>query len=114
MIPSARIHRGFHRVGVVLALPVLLLAGWLAGHEAWLQWTTNDPYAGFADAPPASKASNPFDRFDLPSDAKPTSVVPYYQADYILALLALALSFAFYAAARAIGWVLAGFLSPPP
>ena len=114
---TSRIHCGFHRIGVVLAVPVLLVAGALAGHEAWLQQTTKDPYAGFADATPApKKAPNYFDRFDPPSDAKPGMFddlipkTPYYRADYTMASLALALALALYAAARAVGWVLAGFI----
>ncbi len=37
-----RVARGFHRIGIVVALPVLLLAAGLAGHEEWQQ-TTQDP-----------------------------------------------------------------------
>ena len=39
----SRVARGFHRIGVVVALPILLLAAGLAGHEEWLQRTTQDP-----------------------------------------------------------------------
>ena len=108
---TSRIHRGFHRIGVVLAVPVLLVAGWLAGHETWMQWTAKDPYAEFDDAPlPAKKAPNVFDQFDLPSDTKAPLTAPYYRADYTIAAFVLALSIALYVAARALGWVLAGFL----
>ena len=40
MTPVAR---GFHRIGIVVALPILLLAAALAGYEEWLQRTTQDP-----------------------------------------------------------------------
>ena len=41
----SRVARGFHRTGIVVAvvaLPILLLAAGLAGHEEWLQRTTQD------------------------------------------------------------------------
>ena len=37
--------RGFHRIGMVLAIPVMLLAAGLAGREEWLQQTTQDYHA---------------------------------------------------------------------
>ena len=35
--------RGFHQAGVGVALPILLIATGLAGHEEWLQRTTQNP-----------------------------------------------------------------------
>ena len=40
---TSRITRGFHRIGIVLAIPVLLLAAGLAGREEWLQRATQVP-----------------------------------------------------------------------
>ncbi len=40
---TSHIARGFHRTGVVVALPILLLAAGLAGREEWLPRTTQDP-----------------------------------------------------------------------
>ena len=39
----SRAARGFHQAGVVVALPILLIATGLAGHEEWLQRTTQNP-----------------------------------------------------------------------
>ena len=39
---TSRIALSFHRRGIVLALPVLLLAAGVAAHEEWLQRTTQD------------------------------------------------------------------------
>ncbi len=41
---TSRIRRGFHRIGVVLAVPVLLVAGALAGHEAWAERSTREAF----------------------------------------------------------------------
>ena len=110
---TSRIARGFHRIGVVLAVPLLLLAVGVAGHEAWLQWTTKDPYAAFADAPPPSTGKkNPYDNPEMSIPVPPSKPHPYYQADYTSAGLAFALALALYTAARAVGWVLDGFMGP--
>ena len=107
---TSRIHRGFHRIGVVLAVPVLLVALGLAGHEAWLQWTTKDPYAAFERVPEPKKPPNVFDQFDPPSNPVSQPVAPAYRADYTMASVALAFALALYVAARAVGWVLDGFM----
>ena len=118
---TSRIHRGFHQIGTVLAVPVLLVAVGLAGHEAWLQWTTKDPWAAFPIVEPARPATaipqarnlhdtGP-DDWVYPSEIAAGHAAPY-AANYTLASLALGLALALYAAARAVGWVLAGFLSP--
>ena len=126
---TSRIHRGFHRIGVVLAAPVLLVGLGLAGHEAWLQWSTKFPWENdpiVQQAP--KKPPNPFDQFDpppvqkyvLPSDRDdfvfPSEIaaghaIPYV-ANYTLAGLAIGVALALYVSARAIGWILDGFFSP--
>ncbi len=40
---TSRSSRGFHRIGTVLASPVLLLAAGLAGREEWLKRIAQDP-----------------------------------------------------------------------
>lgn len=111
---TLRVHRGFHRIGIVLVVPVLLLGIGLAAHETWLQWTTKDPYAAFAEA--YTLPSDSTNKYAAPGmsepAARPVEVGPYYRANYTLASLALGIALALYVAARAIGWVLAGFLSP--
>ena len=99
---TSRIHRGFHRIGVVLAVPVLLVAGALAGHEAWAERSTREALAAFEKAPPQTDA---FER--MMSTPRPIHV-----ADYAVPFTMMLAALAFYAAARAVGWVLAGFISP--
>lgn len=83
MIPSARIHRGLHRVGLVLAVPVLLAAAAMGVHE------TAYPSGGLAPGPNGTS---------------------YYPADYLVPVLVAVLALVLYAAARAVGWVFAGFI----
>ena len=85
-------------MGIVLAVPVALVAVGLAAYEAWLQWTT-------------SRLPDETLRWQDGS----VSVVRsfnYHPADLTMAGLVLALALAFYAACRAVGWVLAGFMGP--
>ena len=80
---TARIHRGFHRVGLVLAVPVLLAAVALGVHEAAY------PSGGLAPGPNGTS---------------------YYPTDYLVPVLVAVLSLVLYAAACAVGWVLAGLI----
>ena len=85
---TSRVARGFHRIGIVLALPPLLLAGWLATQRAWLPWSSHpwdaDPIVG----------QSPDDRM---------------WGAYNNSLLLLGLAIALYAVARALGWIVDGF-----
>jgi hypothetical protein len=84
---TSRIHRGFHRIGIVSALPPLVGAACLAAIGLWRQFTDRGPWEDYGGA-------------------------PTYLPDYRLALLLLALALTLYAAARAVGWVLDGFMGP--
>ena len=92
---TARIHRGLHRVGLVLAVPPLMVAGWIACSEAWQAWATSG-------LPP--------ERF-IASDGSVTFEEAFgtHHAYYGHALAWAALALVLYAAARAVGRVLAGF-----
>ena len=95
---TSRIHRGFHRIGVVLAVPVLLVAGWIAGSETWQAWSTSG-------LPPekvgASDGSFSFEE-----------AFGTHHAYYGYALAWAAAALALYASARAVGWIFDGFLTP--
>ena len=93
---TSRIHRGFHRIGVVLAVPMLLVAGWIAGDETWQAWSTSG-------LPP--------ERF-FHADGSVSLEVSFavHHAFYGYALAWAALAVALYAAARGVGWILAGFI----
>lgn len=80
---TTRIHRRIHRVGVVLAVPVLILAAALGIHE------TVYPSGHIAPGP---------------------NGVPYYPSDYLVPVAVAVLALALYAAARAVGWIIAGFI----
>ena len=95
---TSRIHRGFHRIGVVLAAPVLLVAGWLAGHEAWLSYKDEDLLAASVDP-------------DLAAALASMSAPPHI-ADYTGGAIVAGIALALYVAARGVGWALAGFLRP--
>ena len=113
----SRIHRGFHRIGIVLAVPALLVGISLAGHEAWLQWTAKDPWAAFpivepAPAPPPTISRPGVLTFDDLIPKTPAYPAEYakYRADYSTAAFFMVLAVALYAAARGTGWVLDGFM----
>jgi hypothetical protein len=84
---TSRIHRGFHWIGIVSALPPLVGAGCLAALGLWRQVVDRGPWEDYGGA-------------------------PTYLPSYRLALLLLALALALYIAARAVAWVLDGFISP--
>ena len=84
---TSRIHRGFHRIGVVLAVPPLVGVGWLGTIGLWRQIADRGPWEDYGSA-------------------------PTYLSSYRLALLLFGLALALYAAARAVGWVLVGFMGP--
>ncbi len=93
---TARIHRGFHRVGVVLAVPALLVAGWIAGSEMWQAWATS---------------GLPTEKF-IASDGSLTVEEAFgtHHAYFGYALAWAGVALALYALARAVGWILAGFI----
>ena len=94
---TSRIHRGFHRIGIVLAVPPLLVAGWIAASETWQAWATSGlPPEQWSNADGTTSLEESFSTHHA-----------YY--GYAIAWAAVAL--ALYAAARAVGWVLDGFLS---
>ncbi len=93
---TARIRRGFHRIGVVLALPVLLVAGWIAGDETWQAWATSGL--------PPEQWSNADGTISF------EEAVGTHHAFYGYALAWAVFALALYIAARAVGWVLAGFI----
>ncbi len=95
---TSRIHRGFHRIGVVLAVPVLLMAGALAGHEVWLRREDELEIAALTGRALSALLTDP-------------ETFPH-RADYTGAIVGLVLAMALYAAAHAVGWVFAGFISP--
>ena len=94
---TSRIHRGFHRIGVVLAVPPLMVAGWIAGGEAWQAWSTSG-------LPPEQ-----FQYADGCVSFEEAFGTHHAYFGYALAWGGLAL--ALYAGARAVGWIIAGFLS---
>ncbi len=135
---TSRIHRGFHRIGVVLAAPAFIAALWLGGREAWnyqkpfasqptIRLTTSDGTIRDVQAPDVETAlrnagygsqqltSGEVHAVKLvPVDYDPWApgAKPPRTPSYATALLLLALAFTLYAAARAVGWVLDGFMSP--
>ena len=135
---TSRIHRGFHRIGVVLAVPMFIAALWLGGHEVWdhqtffaapsiIRFTMADGTTRDVQAPdvetalrkaghgPEQLTSGEVHAVKLvPVDYDPWApgAKPPRTPSYATALLLLALAFTLYAAARAVGWVLDGFMSP--
>src|SRR4051794_8823574 len=128
---SRRIRTGFHRIGVVLAAPHVVLSFALA-YTAWKDAQPSEvgPWTKYRrGAEP--KGANPFDRFDEPAkpgsglpevppgfvlDARPTLVPvdrdPFAAArpgpDFTIAYLAAAAALAAYAASWALGWIISG------
>lgn len=89
-----RIHRGFHRVGIVLAVPFLILAAGIALQQTWIGW-------GATDVPVHPRADGSFS-YD--------EAFPHPHAFYGYALAWAVFAIALYATARAVGWVLDGFV----
>ncbi len=98
---TSRIHRGFHRIGVVLAVSVLLTSAFEAAYELWWVWSTRRAYADLVATTPGGEPA--VDAFERMAQAP-------HVANYSMSLFLLALALVLYAAARAVGWVLAGFL----
>ncbi len=92
---QSRIARGFHRIGIVAALPPLLLGIGIACQETWLGWN-----APALPNPPRANGNLTYEEFTA------------HQAYYGYAIAWCCLALALYIAARAIGWVLDGFASP--
>ncbi len=95
---ASRVSRGFHRVGIVLAIPPLLLGAYIACSETWSAWSTSG-------LPPEQFAGD---------DGKITLVESFntHHADYTYAVMWIVAALVAYIMARGIGWVLDGFLSP--
>ena len=109
---NSRISRGFHRIGIVLAVLMLLAAGRSAGQEMWLQWMLSDPYVAAEDDPaPPSAQTNHVETSGMSSPAERTAPRVFYQPNYLPAIRSLFLAFVLYAAARAAGWVLDRYIS---
>ena len=95
---TSRIHRGFHRIGAVLAVPVALVASWIACAETWQAWSTSGlPREEFAGSDGSISFEEAFGT---------------HHAYYGYALAWIFFAVALYVIARAVGWILAGFLSP--
>lgn len=133
---TSHVARGFHRIGVVLAVPALILALWLGGQEAWehqtlftpsptIRLTMADGTTRDIQAPdvetalheagygPERLTSGEIHAVKLvPVDYDPWApgAEPPRAPSYTMALLLLAAAIALYAAARAVGWVLDGFM----
>ena len=97
---TSRISRGFHRIGIVLAVPVLMVAGVSAGYEAWRQWNSE------------SRLPNADDAFWKRWGVDPDAIHQAQVADYNGTLTYVVLAVALYAVARAIGWAVDGFMGP--
>jgi hypothetical protein len=110
---ASRISAGFHRIGLVLALPLILAAAGLF-YNAWKSVQPPPLPAGFTlDAPasPSPKTGvNPFDQFDE-KPAPTLGPVDYdpFRPDYTAFCLAAGAALALYLASRAIGWIINGF-----
>ena len=109
---NSRISRGFHRIGIVLAVLMLLAAGRSAGQEMWLQWMLSDPYVAAEDDPaPASAQTNHVEASGMSNPAERTTPRVFYRPNYLPAIRSLFLAFVLYAAARAVGWALDRYMS---
>ena len=105
---TSRIHCGFHRAGIVLAVPPAGLGLWLAVTE-WRRQANEE-----AETSRILRAMSDADLEKLAASMISAATPPpeRHQADYTTASVLLAVALALYASARAVGWVLAGFLSP--
>ena len=93
---TSRIHRGFHRIGIVLAVPFLILGLAIAYQQTWIGW---DSFGAPHAAVPSTDGSITY-----------AKAFPSPQPFYGYAIAWTALGLALYAAARAVGWILAGFI----
>lgn len=110
---TSRISRSLRRIGVVLAVLMLLAASRSAGQEMWLQWMSSDPPVADEGAPAEPSAhSNHSEISGMSIPAERPAPRVFYQAHYGPAEYLLFLAFVLYAAARAVGWLLHRFLSP--
>ena len=110
---TSRISRALHRIGIVLAVLMLLAAGRSAGQEMWLEWMLSDPPAADEGAPAEPPAqSDHFETSGTSSPAERPAPRVFYQAHYGPAAYLVVLAFGLYAAARAAGWALDRYMSP--
>ena len=110
---TSRTSRAIHRIGIVLAVLMLLAAGRSAGQEMWLQWMLSDPPVADEGAPAEPSAqSDRLETSGVSSPAERPAPRVFYRAHYGPAAYLLVLAFVLYAATRAVGWVLDQFLSP--
>jgi hypothetical protein len=125
MATSQRLSRGFHRLGLLLAVIALLVGGILsviyALNEAGPALSSN-PTPKSSAATPSSGKNLTIDGVDIsPTPDSPTPdqqngkvdrmVLPYWRIKFAAKGLAisLAVSLAVYGLVRAIGWVIGGF-----
>jgi hypothetical protein len=119
MAPS-QIGRGFHRIGVALAILPLCLGLWL-GFAAWRDSRPLPLCVGMFDDLIPERGGRPrclqpapgaTDRgpWDLYRDQYTEAEVFGRRPDYTPAGLALAVAVALYAAAWAVGWIARGFI----
>ena len=116
--PTSRISVGFHRIGVALGTP-FLLCGLLVG--AWNLWLMSKSgpapqtiLSGTHSSPPnqselvelLDEPKNFFDQFD--EKAPPNNSGQAF--DFSLPALLIAFGCLVYAACRALGWVINGFV----
>ena len=109
---TSRIHRGFHRIGIVLAMPVLIVALGLASHEVWRASEEHGPWENYT---PAGRVIAPAIDMSKLSDAQLQAIIDTGEKrsvsqNYTFPLTLLGLALALYVVARAVGWVLDGFV----
>ena len=85
---ASRVSRGFHRIGIVLAIPPVLLAIWLAAHETSYEWVPH-----------------PWDKDPIIEPVHDGRIWGSFTSEIALLILAAVL----YAVSRVIGWIVDGF-----
>ena len=116
-----RVSRGFHRIGVVAAVPLLLLSG---GWAASTWWQTPHVCAGMFDdlipGAPACRSLRAPGKIDYTKmtdqqllaiyNSSPRAIrSPVPEPDYVWPLLGAASALALYSIVRALGWIIDGF-----
>lgn len=103
--PTTRVSRGLHRIGIVLAVPLIAFAAFLFFKEARKALPLPECAGMFDDLAPNAKPcrpkgvpENPFAKYTLGR-----------QPDYEAAGLTVLAGFAIYGTCRALGWVIDGF-----
>ena len=85
---TSRIARGFHRIGIVLAVPPVILAIWLAAHETSYEW-----------------GPHPWDKDPILEPVHDGQMLGTFTDEIALLITAALL----YAMSCAIGWIVDGF-----